>query len=848
MNTRNEFRIALLLACLLAFISAAVYALTARTAGSGAQLMPLDDTYIHFHYARGIAEGAPYIYNPGQPPTSGATSFLYPYLLAAGYSIGFRELDLGVWALLIGALAFAASSFLVYCIGRLHAPWWVAAPIALAFALNGAYAWHAASGMETLLATAFSLLTFYGIARLFHDWDKTTSVRLTVIGGALLALTRPEGAIGAVIGALGIGYWISANRQPPTANTQSSVLSPQSSLSSVPLWSPLLPLLAIGVQPLLNYLITGSPSASGSAAKSLLAALLPQEEIVRRVLENAARMLLEWLLPPGKPSYLTSIMTLLTFFGIGALLLNKARRMLGLLVITWLIGSILLIGTLDTAFWHFYRYQMPFMALLFPLATWGAASIYQRFQGELRVLLAIGLSLIPLLTVSSALDWLNAYRLNVGYVYAQPYQMAGWLAANTPEAARIAVHDVGMMRYYGGRTTLDMVGLTTPGAAAWWRQGPGAVGEWLVAQRPDYIASYGEGHGLGLGYLQLTHLYDELQVTYPVTLDPLWNVALAAPTQGIYRPDWAAAVPWLECDGNALQPYLGGLRLVDSVNVAHLDDEAAHGYQWRNLRPPQGFPSEFNQFAQVDCPAATRPMDGGRRINGEESFTLATTAGEDLLLITRLHPAHAGEFEVYANAVLVGTRVMPPLPGSWLNVATHIPAALVTDGETHIRIVPRLRDGDYMPYQHLAWQGAYEGGDADAPALANFADDTIRLLEANVRQNDRRLFVALAWANDGMAAGDYVWFVHVLDANDQIVVQTDRRPGNGALPPGNWLPGIVREPYVVDMTSVPAGEYRIAVGFYRPQTFERMPVVATDEAGFTVTADGRLMIGNVTIP
>ncbi len=49
--------------------------------------MPLDDAYIHFQYARSIATGQPYAYNPGLPPTSGATSFLYPYLLALGYLI-----------------------------------------------------------------------------------------------------------------------------------------------------------------------------------------------------------------------------------------------------------------------------------------------------------------------------------------------------------------------------------------------------------------------------------------------------------------------------------------------------------------------------------------------------------------------------------------------------------------------------------------------------------------------------------------------------------------------------------------------------------------------------------------
>ncbi len=88
----------------------AVYA-AFMVAGSwhGQPIMPLDDAYIHFQYARSIATGQPYAYNPGLPPTSGATSFLYPYILAIGYLIGFTGLNLGWWATGVGAVALAAS-------------------------------------------------------------------------------------------------------------------------------------------------------------------------------------------------------------------------------------------------------------------------------------------------------------------------------------------------------------------------------------------------------------------------------------------------------------------------------------------------------------------------------------------------------------------------------------------------------------------------------------------------------------------------------------------------------------------------------------------------------------------
>ena len=98
----------------LATLVFAVYAFTSATIGGGQPIMPLDDAYIHFQYAHQIAAGQPYVYNPGLPPTSGATSFLYPYLLAVGDLLGFRALHLGWWAMLLGVVALASSAWLVY--------------------------------------------------------------------------------------------------------------------------------------------------------------------------------------------------------------------------------------------------------------------------------------------------------------------------------------------------------------------------------------------------------------------------------------------------------------------------------------------------------------------------------------------------------------------------------------------------------------------------------------------------------------------------------------------------------------------------------------------------------------
>jgi hypothetical protein len=281
---------------------------------------------------------------------------------------------------------------------------------------------------------------------------------------------------------------------------------------------------------------------------------------------------------------------------------------------------------------------------------------------------------------------------------------------------------------------------------------------------------------------------------------------------------------------------------VDTLDVADIDSEAAHAYQWDETRPPGGFPTEYNQFDTVGCAAECSVMDGGRRINGEERFSLAARPGEDLLLVTRLHPADAGTYDVYANDQLVSTRTIPALPGAWLEVPTLIPGALVTDA-TRIRIVPHLA-GDYMPYYHWAYQGTYPMVVSPGEWGASFQAGAVELSSASVAvettaSGTRELVVTLDWFTSGAVLGDAKIFVHVLDAEGQIVAQVDTRPARGALPPGNWLPGQLRDEIRID---VPPGNYRVIMGLYDPVSFDRW-----QPEGEMADANGSVLIGEVEV-
>jgi hypothetical protein len=849
--------------CIIAGATFLAYTLSSLENGHGEFVMPLDDVYIHFQYARQMAAGQPYVYNPGLPATSGATSFLYPYVLAFGYLMGFQELKLGLWAMGVGALAMIGSMWLVYKLIRLlYTQDWVAVLVAVAFGISGPVAWHFMSGMETGLVILFALGTLYTVVKVVVNGRVLYGP--FVVWATALALIRPEGGVFAVT-AVAVVWWMGRNLtpQPPFRVQRGGVVT-------IALVSPLL---AVGVQPLVNWIYTGSAVASGNAAKSILGTVpFYWDDVIRRILGNFVQLWVEFGtgISPREGLYVMPFMLVLALIGIGWLLVERKLRVVGVMLVLWLAGVSAMLATLDTVFWHFKRYQMPLVALLFPLAGWGIGVVasYKRqaarenteykltaetqrlFFGFALTYIVFGVMLV-VAAVTSVQFW-GYYGLNVGYVYEQPLQMARWLHANTPVDAVIAVHDVGMMRYMGGRTTLDIVGLTTKGAADYWRNGPGAVAEFLMKEKPDYIASYGYGHGYGLGMIADTDIYGKPVASFPAELDDHANVALAANFQGIYKPDWTANQQGYE----VLQPNLTDHEfdpssLISDVNVGDIASETAAHYKWQDYERLGGFATEIREFDYLTCIRSNcRLMDGGRLINGEETFDFPVDPNENrpdgVVLVSRLHPENAGTIDIYANGELVGTRLIPAMPGNWLEVATLIPNSVaiksLPEHVVHIRVVPHVAGGYYMPYYHWLYRYSYQHQRDDVFA-SRFQDGAIQLASTslNYQPDTAKLGVNFEWYTDGSAKGDYKVFVHLYDdVNKAPVAQMDMRPGNGTLPPGNWLPGVLHDTITVDLKGVAAGTYKIAIGMYDPVTFERLQPTGGDE-------QGRLFIGEVKI-
>jgi hypothetical protein len=245
---------------------------------------PLDDVFIHFDYARATARGYPFQWSDGNGYSSGNTSLLYPFVLAAGYVAGFRESSLMVWA---GVVACTSVFALLVASQRLFAsePAWAKyfGPPAV-FAI-GALDWSLFSGMEVALFlgvwSAVLVLALDQVERATAPPANAASTsandagdlerrpRRTLgnwggwrdwslgLGGAALVVTRPEGATS--VAALGLMVAAAVRRERGTRAALA-----QLGRTAAPAMAILV------VQSVANRWLTGEFAASGSIVKLTL--------------------------------------------------------------------------------------------------------------------------------------------------------------------------------------------------------------------------------------------------------------------------------------------------------------------------------------------------------------------------------------------------------------------------------------------------------------------------------------------------------------------------------------------------------------------------------------------------
>ena len=119
MQVRKLVRIA----CVVALIQLTRVLGAERGLTGGEISLPLDDGFIYLQYSRAIAEGHPFVYTPGNAPTTGATSLWYPLLLLPPHLLRLPPALCIDWSIALGVAAFVLSALLLAGLGRRLGQW-----------------------------------------------------------------------------------------------------------------------------------------------------------------------------------------------------------------------------------------------------------------------------------------------------------------------------------------------------------------------------------------------------------------------------------------------------------------------------------------------------------------------------------------------------------------------------------------------------------------------------------------------------------------------------------------------------------------------------------------------------
>ncbi|MBV6397388.1 MAG: hypothetical protein HFACDABA_03002 [Anaerolineales bacterium] len=169
-------------------IAAAVIAAALIFLAPAPREFPMDDAYIHFVYAKNLADTGHLYFSVSDEVGVASSSLLWVLLLAGGYKLG---LSMFLVSKLLGIASLIVIGTGVFTLLDSIWPRWQSLTAALLLSLSGNMLWFSLNGMETslFLALGVTALLLYRAGR--QAW-------MGVVLG-LMILTRPEGIILAVV-------------------------------------------------------------------------------------------------------------------------------------------------------------------------------------------------------------------------------------------------------------------------------------------------------------------------------------------------------------------------------------------------------------------------------------------------------------------------------------------------------------------------------------------------------------------------------------------------------------------------------------------------------------------------
>jgi hypothetical protein len=254
-------------------------------------------------------------------------------------------------------------------------------------------------------------------------------------------------------------------------------------------------------------------------------------------------------------------------------------------------------------------------------------------------------------------------------VTLQQVALGKW-AASLPEGVRLGVNDTGAIAYFSGKRTFDVVGLTTAGEAKYWAAGAGSRFEHYEklppAHRPTHFI-----------------VYPEWMAVDPVLGDALtWRTVHHTILGGATMAAYTARYDSLGSGEAPRDPALSTRALVDSLDVADLESEKAHGYRLFDATKADDVVLETSEYA-----------DGARKDRRADAFRLRLLPGG--LLVARLGATARSLVSFHADGKRLSQSDLTPERVQ--EVLVGVPAD-VADGPHEVEVIA---DGAHAAFDSL---------------------------------------------------------------------------------------------------------------------------------------------------
>lgn len=398
-----------------------------------------DDAFITYRYARNLANGEGFVFNPGDTPVQGTSTPLYTLVLAAGSKLG---ADIPTLSVVIGGIAMAVSVALLYLLGRelKHAHAGIACALSLAASPFPAE-WYA--GMETSLYVAVILGTFLALVKMQYGFG--------VFLAALAVLIRLDGI---ALWTVTLGFCLWQRKSPWKAAILGSAL--------IAAW--------FGFA----YVQFGSVLPASASAK------LAHEAGISGVFLPLAHHFFFLAAPLTSLHIILLLVGLLCVFIALPMVYKICRQSEDLALLgVWLLGY--MAGFTLAGLPDFIWYYAPAAAVA-SLLLW---SCLERFVGAhikkqaMQVTLALAIFAAILVITLPRSAWTRETTW-------QGYTDAGqWLRDNAPAGSTVAAYEVGIIGFVSDLEIIDILGLTEPAALDYLKEGDYA---WVIRERnPSYV-------------------------------------------------------------------------------------------------------------------------------------------------------------------------------------------------------------------------------------------------------------------------------------------------------------------------------------------------------------------------